>query len=60
MAALVNVYCIVEDLLAARRETVKHGAECGKEDNIHEAMNEQVCHTKMNDISKTITNCKLP
>ena len=56
MAVLVNV----EDLLAARRETVKHGAESGKEDNIHEAMNEQVCHTKMNDISKTLTKCKLP
>ena len=47
MAVHVNV----EDLLAACRETVKHGAESGKEDNIHEAMNEQVCHKKMNDIS---------
>ena len=60
MAVLVNVYYIVEDLLAARRKTVKNGAETGKEDNIHEAMNEQVCHTKMNDILKVLTKCKLP
>ena len=46
----VGVYHGAEDLTAACRETVKHGAETAKGDNIHEAMNEPgLSHKKKNE-----------